>query len=168
MPVESFRKHPAFSRSRGTSETAIRSPKNLPCLKKPWSPVSGLEKFSDDPLASFPLRRACQSPSARPNVPPGLRFSHECFNAPKSLSTPYGSTFDPASFACVESPSGLRGTLPITRLTLPIQRSQRTGVQIYANLRRASYTSFCSPFGSTEPLLWTPARFESEFPNSQT
>jgi hypothetical protein len=93
------------------------------CLaRKTTVSTRGLEELWDDPSAPSPLRRACQSPSARPCVPPVLKLRHECFDAPKSLSTPLRQcAFAPVSFACVESPSGLQGTHPITLLTLPIQ-----------------------------------------------
>lgn len=60
------------------------------------------------------------------------------------------------------------GTLEVTFHMLPIQRSQRTGAPSCTNLRGDSYISSCSLPGSTEPLLWTPARFELEFPIVQT
>lgn len=157
VPFESFCGHPAPSRFRGTFETALRSPENVPCLKTTDS-TRGLEECSSDPSAPSPLRGACQSPSARPRVPPSLRPGHQRFKAPKNLSTPCDSAFDPASFACVESPSRLRRTRPITLLTLPIQSSQRTCNPSCTNLRRALYISSCSPLVPTGPLLQTPIR----------
>lgn len=121
--------------------------------QKTTDSTRGLEECSPDPSAPSPLRGACQSPSARPRLPPALRPSHQRFEAPKNLSTPRDSALDPASFAFVESPSGLRRTLPITLLMLPIQPSQRTCDPSHTNLRGSPYASSCLPFVSTEPLV---------------
>jgi hypothetical protein len=168
MPVESFREHPAPSRSRGTSEATFRSPENVPCLKRPWSP-----RVTSRNSRTILWRPSRSEERVRCHWPDLAfhrlcRFCHARLHAPKSLSTPCGSALDPRSFACVESSFGLPRTLPITRLTLPIQRSQRTDAQMHTNLRRAWYTSSCSPLDSPKPLLWTPARFEPEFLYSQT
>jgi hypothetical protein len=153
MPVESFRGHPAPSRSRGTSEATFRSPENVPCLKRPWSP--GVNLRNSRTTLWRPSRSEERVSCHRPDLAFHrlCRFCHVCLNAPKSLLTPCGSALDPISFACVESSFGLRRTLPTTRRTLPIQQSQQTDAQIYTNLRRAWYTSSCSPLDSTKPLL---------------
>jgi hypothetical protein len=92
------------SRFQGTYEVAFRSPENLIASSKTSVSTRGLEELLDDPSAPLLLRRACQSPPVRPFVPPVFWLRLECFDAPKSSSTPRDSAFEPASFACVGLP----------------------------------------------------------------